>query len=317
MSQKHTAEETVVRCVCCHSQKYQVLYEDNHQTGVPSSALAAYSISSRQFGRHGRLVRCQKCGLVYMNPRPTQQALLDSYGAMVDEYYLVEESARLATLEHTLRTIEPLAKGRLLEVGCATGYFLKIAREHGWEVLGVEPCRWAADLASQRFGLPVLPGTLESAALPDNHFDVVAMLDLIEHLHDPLTTLARAHHVLRDGGLLVMSTPNVGSLLAGLLRGRWWCIMDEHLNYFSPKTMGLILQKTGFSLLKVQSYPRSFSLGYWTDRIYRWNRPLGGVLSGVVGAFNLQQRSLWLDLHDQMMVIVRKDTPSETTPERA
>jgi 2-polyprenyl-3-methyl-5-hydroxy-6-metoxy-1,4-benzoquinol methylase len=252
-----------------------------------------------------------------MNPRPTQQALLDSYGAMVDEYYLVEESARLATLERTLHTIGPLAKGRLLEIGCATGYFLKIAREHGWEVLGVEPCRWAAQLASQRFGLPVLQGTLESAALPDDHFDVVVMLDLVEHLHAPLATLARAQRVLRDGGLLVMSTPNVGSLLAGLLRGRWWCIMDEHLNYFSPKTMGLILQEAGFSLLTVRSYPRSFSLGYWTDRIQRWNGPLGGVLSGVVGAFNLRQGSLWLDLHDQMMVIARKGTLSQATPEGA
>lgn len=312
-----------------------------------------YSISSRQFGQHGRLVRCRECGMVYMNPRPAQEVLTASYATMVDEFYLAEEMARTVTLERILRNMEllyvrtsvqaeqdctaestksaeppkmrtavdslvglrgelagQLGRGRLLEIGCATGFFLRIAREHGWDVVGVDPCRWAVDYAGQRFGLSVWPGTLESAAFPDNHFHVVVMLDLVEHLYDPMTTLAETHRVLCDGGMLFLSTPNVASLLATLLRSRWWCIMDEHLNYFSPQTIRLILRKTGFRPLRIQSYPRSFSIGYWLDRIHRWNKPLGAIVRCVGRVPGLEQRLLWLDLHDQMIVAARKDGPS-------
>ncbi len=155
-----------------------------------------------------------------------------------------EEKERIAAFELAAIEKRKPDKGRLLDVGCAAGFFLHVAQERGWHVAGIEPAEYAARYARNRMGLDVKTGTLETVDLPKNYYDVVTAWDVIEHVLDPLQFIEQAHGLLRKEGLLVLGTPNSVSLAAQLKRRAWVHIRPpEHLFYFNPKSLGYLCRK--------------------------------------------------------------------------
>jgi len=134
-----------------------------------------------------------------------------------------------------------------LDVGCATGNFLKVAQENGWQVLGVEPIGKAAQIARDYYQLEVITGTLDSADIPSISFDVITMWDVLEHLPSPKQALHRSLELLKPGGLLVFSIPNLISFDRSLF-GQYWIGWDapRHFNLFSEQTLRRLLDTTGF-----------------------------------------------------------------------
>jgi SAM-dependent methyltransferase len=212
----------------------------------------------RSHGQPGSFtfVRCRGCGHVYLNPRPTR----DEIGAYYPESYkefttrIDDEPSRFTRLNRQYGMAKRCRvvtsrrpPGRLLDVGCGIGLFLDAMRRRGWEVAGEEVTAVAARLAGERFGLDVFAGTLEEAAYPDRHFDVVTLWNVIEHLPDPPATLREIGRILLPGGLVVMATPNVDALDARLF-GRHWALWEapRHFNVFSPESLGRLLRQTGF-----------------------------------------------------------------------
>jgi SAM-dependent methyltransferase len=162
------------------------------------------------------------------------------------------------------------SSGRLLDVGCATGEFLAYMAEHDWEVQGVEPSHTAVQVARQEYGLNVFAGDLAQAQLPERHFDVVTLWDVLEHLHDPRAELAEVHRILDDDGLLVMQIPNTRSLDAALF-GTFWIGLDmpRHLYLFFPESLEAMLARSGFHIASRRCASGGYgafvaSLGLWT-----------------------------------------------------
>jgi SAM-dependent methyltransferase len=142
--------------------------------------------------------------------------------------------------------------GRLLDVGCATGVFLNGMRRTGkWEVFGVEPNASAADYARRRFGIEVHTGMLREAGYPDEHFDVVSLWHVIEHVLEPVADLREVRRILKPNGLLVLTTPNLDSFDARLF-GRFWAGLEtpRHLFVFSLSTLTRLLSGLGFELVR-------------------------------------------------------------------
>jgi SAM-dependent methyltransferase len=140
--------------------------------------------------------------------------------------------------------------GRLLDVGCATGDFLGHMVSHGWQVQGVETGRDAARIARQRYGIPVHTGRLADAHLSPASLDVVTLWDVIEHLHDPPSELARIHALLASGGLLVLTVPNLASWDRRLFGVHWigWDL-PRHLYAFPSEPLARMLTEAGFEIL--------------------------------------------------------------------
>jgi 2-polyprenyl-3-methyl-5-hydroxy-6-metoxy-1,4-benzoquinol methylase len=110
-------------------------------------------------------------------------------------------------------------QGKLLDVGCATGVFLALARDAGWEPYGVDISSYATAFAQERLALKnVMAGTLREVHFPAAFFDAVTLLDVFEHLPEPLTELYEIHRILKKGGLLLINTPNEQSLLRRVAR---------------------------------------------------------------------------------------------------
>lgn len=271
---------------------------------------AHFAATTDVFGAYGRVVECRHCGHVYTDPRPTPAALLEGYAGNEDPDYESERDARGMNAHlclMVLRRHQP--SGRLLEVGCAQGFFLNAARTT-YEVVGVEPSRGAAEYARRALRLDVPAATLEEAGFPEASFDAVALIDVIEHVADPVGLLKGCARALKPGGVLYLVTPDIDSLSARLLRGRWWGLRPAHIHYFTRRTMRAALAAAGLEAVETRSYGRIFSWGYWLSRLENYPAFVRAPVALVVEALGIRDKFLYLDTRDSMQVVARRPPPS-------
>jgi len=203
------------------------------------------------------LVRCRRCGLMYLNPRPGPDEIAAYYPADYAPFRPAIEEERLELLRwmrrrkliQRRRLVERYSGrdlGRILDVGCATGLFLHEMATAGWQATGVELAAHAAEYASTRFGLNVFQGMLEQASFEAETFDVVTFWDVLEHTFSPAQTLAQAARLLAPGGLIAINIPNWDSIDRRLF-GPYWIGFDppRHLYVFTQETLTVLLLKAG------------------------------------------------------------------------
>lgn len=224
------------------------------------------------------LVKCRHCGLIYVNPRPTPQALYGMYdesyfvhrdNCYTDEYfgyydYLANKGKIKKNFVRHLKTIERFrSPGQILDVGCAAGYFLSSARERGWQVSGLDVSAFAVDAAGKEFGEESIKlATLLEACYPAESFDAVTLWDVLEHMPDPSANLKEAWRILKPGGILGLVIPNAGSA-AAIVMGRWWPEfrrIKEHIYFFTKPTILAMLRKAGFDSMLMEGAGRIFSV---------------------------------------------------------
>jgi 2-polyprenyl-3-methyl-5-hydroxy-6-metoxy-1,4-benzoquinol methylase len=283
------------------------------------------------------IVRCRQCGLTYVNPRFAQQTLHEIYTESYydhdgikngqefygyDDYVQDEENIKI-TFAKRLKVIERLTgemvrlnganKGQLLDVGCATGFFLDLARSEGWNVVGTEVSSFGARFAQERFGLDVRLGTLRDLCFDGRSFDVVTMWDVIEHVLDPMAELLEVHRVLRDGGLLSIITPDVSSPVARLLGRRWeeYRRVREHVYFFSRHTLTDMLRKAGFEILRMESADKVFYLGPAMQRLkyYAWDGAITQLAMRWVYRLSLDKVRININPFTKMAVYARRVLP--------
>jgi SAM-dependent methyltransferase len=192
----------------------------------------------------------------------------------------------------------------LLDVGAATGFFMQIARRHGWGVAGVELSSDAADIGRKR-GLDIVTGDIFSEKLNGRIFDVVTMWDVIEHLKDPIAVMRRVKTLLRPDGVLAINTPDSGSLWARLLRKRWQALIPpEHLILFNATSLSALLARSGFRLVEQGKISKSFSLAYIASTFLQHRVPnvMRTILNSKLGAISVP-----LDVRDNQFVIARNE----------
>ena len=219
------------------------------------------------------LVRCCHCGLIYQSPQPTDLGSYypQSYApfGQVQQKATSRISAYLqARDEQALRRLIGWA-GRVLEVGCATGDYLLMLRQRGWEVTGLEPSDHAAAIARQR-GLDVRTGVLLDAHLPAEAFDLVLLRHVLEHVPSPSATLSEIHRLLAPHGKVSVLVPNYDSLERTLC-GPYWHGYDlpRHLFTFAPRTLTAMMERAGLYVQRIHHtyVPTSYvwSVRYWAQ----------------------------------------------------
>jgi SAM-dependent methyltransferase len=251
--------------------------------------------SSRTLLSHGRLLRCTSCGLVFRSFRPTSGQLSNLYRVADDIAYEAEMPNRLRTARRHQRIVERhvLCNGSLLDVGCASGAFLRLMRESGWSVTGVEPSLAQARRAVEALGggADIQQCVLQEASLKGG-FDLVTMWDVLEHVTSPSEFLGLAAAQLRPGGYLVLNVPRIDSVAARLLGSRWPVLLAEHLCYFTVPSLRVCGERAGLRLIHEGQRPAAFSLGYIFFRAGQHHIPGSALIGRVLNALGASNWSI-------------------------
>jgi 2-polyprenyl-3-methyl-5-hydroxy-6-metoxy-1,4-benzoquinol methylase len=253
------------------------------------------------------VIKCDACDLVYAAPQDTGTLGRDfneSYyrqGIYAD--YLADAGAIRKNARRTLRELESLVEGReLLDVGCATGFFLDAARSRGWTVRGLDVSSYASEYARRELHLDVESGSIESFANSSSKFDVVTLWDTIEHLSRPDLALTNIRRLLQPRGLLALSTGDYGSMLRRITGKRWRLFADPtHNFFFEESTLKRLLDQTGYE-------PVHFTRrGKWVTLsmiLHQSPLPFRKVAETGFGALHLNP-ALYVNLYDVMTVFAR------------
>jgi dolichol-phosphate mannosyltransferase len=268
-----------VPCNACGCPYHVEAYPASNEGHVS----ATYSCTSTGHASHGRIVQCLGCGLQFTCPQLPDTAVLDLYSQVEDWTYLDNVDARVQTFTYNLDAIRQYlpASGRLLDVGSYCGVFLKIARERGYEVMGVEPSTWASAYARDTLGIPTFTGQI-SELPPSKPFDVICSWDVLEHVSDPMTELERINERLRPGGIFAFSTLDYRNWYPRLMGEKWPWMMDMHLYYFDQKIIKQMLEKAGFRLLHTQSYCHIITFEYFLHKLNALGVPAAEVMRAFV-----------------------------------
>jgi SAM-dependent methyltransferase len=233
-----------------------------------------------------RLKRCPYCDLQFLDPQPDDDTLGNIYK---EEYYnawglqadvSIARDLKLATFARILGLVRAATPGtpRLLDCGAATGYLMEQAQLLAMEPYGVELSDFGAEQISRRFGLDrVFSGPFERAAfsvIDREFFDVITMIDFIEHARDPISILSRAFDLLKLGGRLLILTPDAGSLSRRIMGARWLHFKVEHFCYFSPRSLPKALVRAGFANVRVGRAWKMMNLHYVAHQLGTYPHPV-------------------------------------------
>lgn len=221
-----------------------------------------------EFKTEFQVVRCADCPLIYLNPRPTREAIARFYASSgYDPFLSTQEqrdfwsrlygSARNYMVRRKRAWIEAMkSSGALLDVGCGTGEFLHEMRSHGWQVTGVETESKAAAFARKKYGLDVASGDLEACEFKSQQFDIVTFWHVLEHLFEPVQTLRKVNNILKPDGVVLIAVPNIAGVDARFYKENWVALdAPRHLTHFTPESLSRLATLANFSVAGFRQMP--------------------------------------------------------------
>lgn len=243
----HYNESDVVSwsCPLCDSAQKKNIYKERGNLGV---------------------VECNDCGLIYTSPRAA-----DSETNYFGDANIFFEEARLIFLnkkphhrdrnyEYELEKIQQIKRsGKLLDIGTNMGFFLRKAKQFGYDVYGVEPSPSLAKIAVDNFKLNIANAFFSSSIFSDKIFDIVTLIDVLEHVTEPQKMLGEIHKVLKDDGIVCVKVPNGDYNKLKLKLAKFFRREEqhdifnayEHVVHYTPGTMKSMLEKNGFRIKKM------------------------------------------------------------------
>jgi 2-polyprenyl-3-methyl-5-hydroxy-6-metoxy-1,4-benzoquinol methylase len=219
-----------------------------------------YSVSKENFN----ISQCEKCETLFTNPRPDISEIGKYYQS--DEYISHSDSdkglvnklyhiVRDITLKRKVNLINTYSsqKGKLLDIGCGTGYFLKKSKENGWKVLGTEPDEKARKIAARNTEEPILASIYE---IENEKYNVITLWHVLEHIHSLQKDVSKIVNHLQKDGTLIIAVPNYQSYDADHYKNYWaaWDV-PRHLYHFSPNSISKLLQKFDMEVVKQIEMP--------------------------------------------------------------
>jgi 2-polyprenyl-3-methyl-5-hydroxy-6-metoxy-1,4-benzoquinol methylase len=268
---------------------------------------------------------CLECGLAFLNPRPSPSQLAEYYS---DGYfngskdffrgkdYCLERDksihAGAVTGYNEILANFDIEDKTVLDVGCASGALLYLLRERRTrEVVGIDSAEYPISFGVAHYGLDLRCSALETAQLPGAYFDLITLIDVIEHVEDINTFLGELRRVLKPGGQIFIITPNY--LAYALARHQWMCLYKdfEHLQYFSEQSLRSICARMGWSINKcwtdsgpfrIYEYPRLYRVG-----LHRLLHPQVALRNGLAERKFKRAASLQSPIGANLNAILRQD----------
>jgi 2-polyprenyl-3-methyl-5-hydroxy-6-metoxy-1,4-benzoquinol methylase len=304
---------TVIKRTCCVCGKDNT----NYLFTPPESA--------------GPVVKCAQCGFIYVNPIESTKALIQegpvlggrpdflltstnikdiegSWEQSIIERFLQELPMKIFNANDALKHLHEFISnpGTILDVGCFCGVFLNTAKHAGWQCYGIEPLVMPAIYARGYYNLTVKTDTLREDIYPSEFFDTVTSFQVFEHLINPDHEIRLIRNLLKPGGLLMIEVPNIDTFMVKLLGKKHRHFVQDHVSFFSTKTLSLLLGQHGFKVRKVYYPARMMSLNHLASWLRKQFHISGGKLNSGISN-RLLERSIRLNIGDIVSVIASKE----------
>jgi 2-polyprenyl-3-methyl-5-hydroxy-6-metoxy-1,4-benzoquinol methylase len=208
-----------------------------------------------------RVLKCVQCGLVQTDPIVTQEDINAWYDQTYFESLLQRKPQEIVYHRRMLDLIERVkTTGKMLEVGIGIGIFMELAHDHGWDIEGIDPAQAACQYVTDTLHLTTYHSSLESMQLPQNHFDVISLRHVLEHIPTPRPFLQKLHRLVKDDGLVAIAVPNFGGLHARIEKAQWFHLsIPYHVAHYTPKTLTSLLTACHFEIIKLWTLDLSCS----------------------------------------------------------
>ena len=246
-------------CPNCGRDDFTVIFDSNiGEADLQKGIKTAYMLWGETHGRH---VKCKNCHFIYVNPIEKASKINGDYSKMGNPDAPIIRESRLRAAKSQLGLIKNYKNGTtLLDVGCGEGFFLFNASKAGYTTKGIDISQDAAEYARREFGLNVEAKPFKELQFPENYFDVVTLWQVLEHVPYPLIVLKEVHRILKPGGLLATSTPDIEGIMAKIFRRKWWNLRRLHINQFTAKTLADMLNRAGFKNVFSTKYKEYISI---------------------------------------------------------
>jgi ubiquinone/menaquinone biosynthesis C-methylase UbiE len=292
----------VIPCPVCGSEHKKTLYPDTLGNDLPPFDYAFSPDHMRTY----EVVRCESCSHTFcIIPHAN---LWENYQSVRDAEYLSRQEAHLLTAEKVTGVLTKYIKeGKLLDIGCATGDFLTVARSR-YSVEGLELSEWSSEIAKKR-GFKIHTCTINE--LPsDAKFDIVTLWGVIEHFESPKAEIEKIYRILKPGGYVCLWTGDIDSWLAKILKKNWWYIQGQHIQFFSKNSLNRLFSDAGFKNVTVEKYPFTTNLNSLSKSLYRYKK-LKTIARIILENKLLKNRVITLRIPGEMLAIYRKDPGAE------
>ncbi len=270
-------------------------------------------ITDSRYGVTLELWRCKYCGFIQANGAEIEE-LFNLYSELDDPTYESGRETRRLQMQWLLKRALRIHSSAetLLDIGAGTGLMVIEAKAKNLRAVGIEPSHSLVTAGRAQNGLSgseLIQGTIPNSALNSHAFDLVCMIDVIEHVADPVTFLKDAAAALKPGGLCVVVTPDVSSAAAKILGERWWHFRLAHVGYFDAHSMDLAAQLAGLHIRQKFRAKWFFPIKYLAERIAVYFPPMSRLNQAVADRQvldRLYQQTVPLNLHDSLVFFLTK-----------
>lgn len=271
--------------------------------------------------KHFLLIKCNNCGTIIINPAPNAFDMRKAYPK--DDYYSFKRidtsSWKLILklifydtplLNKLVRRTILKPKIKLLDIGCGSGQFIFEMKLFGLKVLGVEPGDFNEKSAKQQ-GIRIIKSELIEAKLKDNHFDLITLNHVLEHLKEPNKNLIEIKRLLKDDGTLIIGVPNSLSLAHWMFGKNWYQLdVPRHLTNYSDRSLCFLLNRLGFNVINIRhnSRPEQFSVSLLYALNIRKDSGVYRILNPILKVFFLPLTWVvnYIKMGDQVEVACKK-----------
>ncbi len=289
---------TKARIICwvCGGNDFKLIKPTDAKGKLDSGNFA---ITNFDYGKTGELQKCKSCGFIQCTDL---QEVVKFYEDLEDREYENTRRERKIQEERLVRNFSKYkTSGKLLDIGAGSGIMIEASIEKGYDCIGIEPSRWLQQRASE-LHLPVVRGVFPHPEAK-GPFDIITLVDVIEHVTEPARLLVDIRKELDKDGVFLLVTPDVDSLAAKVFGYKWWHYRFAHIGYFNKKTLKLLLDKTGFSVIKMTHPSWYFTLKYLGIRFLSF---LPKFLQFPLPNF-LEKITIPVNLRDSIQVICKKN----------
>jgi 2-polyprenyl-3-methyl-5-hydroxy-6-metoxy-1,4-benzoquinol methylase len=232
---------------------------------------------------------------------------VDYISERINKQYIYSKIVRQAKDLLQLNLKQVLNKPKWLDIGCGLGYLIDVAFDNGFAVKGTEFNEYAVQYMRSKYVYPVECGIIEDIEF-DEKFDVVSMMDVIEHLQDPFGDMIRIKELMKTGGILIILTMDSDSLMSRIMGKKLedFRRFREHLFFFGKKSLSAILDQNGFEIQSINSIGHTFQLKLLIDRIGIYSPLLSKVIRKLIYPRWLLDANFYINPHTKMILFARK-----------